>query len=153
MGKGYYDLATPFFAAEYTFDHLSLDDSLRAHLSGGYYEAGHMMYVHHPSLVKLKADLAQFIQDSMDAKIGSREGRSEVKKLLRLPRAWIAIAIGGALALGKIALYRGEAISATWFVIAAVVLLPGGLPAVLGIYFRKNSGAGRYARDSRGAPG
>src|SRR5947208_5535988 len=32
---------------------------------------------------------------------------------------WIVIAIGGAIALGKIALYRGEAISATWFVIAA----------------------------------
>ncbi len=68
VGKGYYDLATPFFAAEYTFDHLSLDDSLRAHLSGGYYEAGHMMYVHHPSLVKLKTDLAQFIQNTLDAK-------------------------------------------------------------------------------------
>jgi carboxypeptidase C (cathepsin A) len=67
VGKGYYDLATPFYAAEYTFDHLSLDDSLRSHLSGGYYEAGHMMYVHPPSLVKLKQDLAQFIQDSIPA--------------------------------------------------------------------------------------
>ena len=62
VGKGYYDLATPFFAAEYTFDHLSLDDSLRGHLSGGYFAAGHMMYVHQPSLAKLKQDLAQFIQ-------------------------------------------------------------------------------------------
>jgi carbon starvation protein len=33
---------------------------------------------------------------------------------------WIVVAIGGAFALAKIALYRGEAISATWFVIAAV---------------------------------
>jgi carbon starvation protein len=33
--------------------------------------------------------------------------------------AWIAVAIGGAIALGEIALYRGEAISATWFVVAA----------------------------------
>jgi carboxypeptidase C (cathepsin A) len=64
VGKGYYDLATPFFAAEYTFDHLSLDDSLRGHLSGGYYEAGHMMYVHQPSLAKLKQDLAKFLQDA-----------------------------------------------------------------------------------------
>jgi carboxypeptidase C (cathepsin A) len=64
VGKGYYDLATPFFAAEYTFDHLSLDDSLRPHLSGGYYEAGHMMYVHMPSLVKLKKDIAEFMQDA-----------------------------------------------------------------------------------------
>ncbi len=65
VGKGYYDLATPFFAADYTVDHLGLDPTLRAHLSGGYYEAGHMMYVHHASLVKLKQDLAQFIQSSI----------------------------------------------------------------------------------------
>jgi carboxypeptidase C (cathepsin A) len=71
VGKGYYDLATPFFAAEYTFDHLSLDDSLRPHLSGGYYEAGHMMYVHMPSLMKLKKDLAQFMQTSMAAPSGA----------------------------------------------------------------------------------
>jgi len=65
VGKGYYDLATPFFAAEYTFDHLGLDPTLRSHLSGGYYEAGHMMYVHPGSLAKLKQDLAQFIQASV----------------------------------------------------------------------------------------
>jgi carboxypeptidase C (cathepsin A) len=65
VGKGYYDLATPFFAADYTMDHLGLDPTLRPHISGGYYEAGHMMYVHHESLVKLKQDLAQFIQASV----------------------------------------------------------------------------------------
>src|SRR5882757_3151041 len=65
VGKGYYDLATPFFAADYTFDHLGLDPTLRAHISGGYYKAGHMMYVHHDSLMKLKQDLAQFIQASL----------------------------------------------------------------------------------------
>ena len=68
VAKGYYDLATPFFAADYTFDHLSLDPSLRLHLSGAYYEAGHMMYVHPPSLAKLKADIAQFIKSSRAAK-------------------------------------------------------------------------------------
>src|SRR2546429_405857 len=67
VAKGYYDLATPFFAADYTFDHLSLDPTLRGHLSGAYYEAGHMMYVHPPSLAKLKADIAQFIKSSAAA--------------------------------------------------------------------------------------
>jgi carboxypeptidase C (cathepsin A) len=67
VAKGYYDLATPFFAADYTFDHLSLDPTLRGHLSGAYYEAGHMMYVHPPSLAKLKADIAQFIKSSIPA--------------------------------------------------------------------------------------
>jgi carboxypeptidase C (cathepsin A) len=61
VAKGYYDLATPFFAADYTFDHLGLDESLRGHLSSAYYEAGHMMYVHPPSLAKLKQDIAKFM--------------------------------------------------------------------------------------------
>jgi carboxypeptidase C (cathepsin A) len=77
VGKGYYDLATPFFAAEYTFDHLSLDESLRRHLSGGYYEAGHMMYVHQPSLAKLKQDLAQFVQMSADQRTGSQKAAAK----------------------------------------------------------------------------
>lgn len=65
VAKGYYDLATPFFAADYTFNHLGLDPALRAHIEGGYYESGHMVYIHLPSLAKLKKDLAEFIQSSM----------------------------------------------------------------------------------------
>lgn len=65
VAKGFYDLATPFFAADYTFDHLGLDPALRGHLSGAYYEAGHMMYVHTPSRVKLKSDIAQFLKSSL----------------------------------------------------------------------------------------
>ncbi|MBL8046725.1 MAG: peptidase S1, partial [Anaerolineales bacterium] len=59
--NGYYDLATPHFATEYTFNHLGLDASLRQNISLKYYEAGHMMYVHLPSLAQLKEDLANFI--------------------------------------------------------------------------------------------
>lgn len=65
VAKGYYDLATPFFAADYTMDHLGLDASLRGHLSGAYYEAGHMMYVHLPSLAKLSKDLKGFMAASI----------------------------------------------------------------------------------------
>jgi len=61
VANGYYDLATPYFATEYTFNHLGLDESLQKNLGMGYYEAGHMMYIHLPSLAKLKADLAGFI--------------------------------------------------------------------------------------------
>lgn len=64
VARGFYDLATPFFAADYTFDHLGLDPSLRNHLSGAYYESGHMVYAHMPSLAKLKQDTAQFIRAS-----------------------------------------------------------------------------------------
>ncbi|MFZ2488844.1 MAG: peptidase S10 [Anaerolineae bacterium] len=62
VANGYYDLATPYFATQYTFNHLSLDPSLAGHISMSYYEAGHMMYVHLPSLYQLKAELASFVQ-------------------------------------------------------------------------------------------
>ncbi len=61
VANGYYDLATPYFATEYTFDHLGLEPPLAENVSMGYYEAGHMMYIHIPSLVALKRDLAAFI--------------------------------------------------------------------------------------------
>jgi carboxypeptidase C (cathepsin A) len=61
VANGYYDLATPYFATTYTFNHLGLDPSLLDNVGMSFYEAGHMMYVHQPSLRKLKAELAGFI--------------------------------------------------------------------------------------------
>jgi carboxypeptidase C (cathepsin A) len=61
VANGYYDLATPFFATEYTFDHLGLDPSLTGNVEMGYYQAGHMMYIHRPSLEQLRADLVRFL--------------------------------------------------------------------------------------------
>jgi carboxypeptidase C (cathepsin A) len=61
VANGYYDLATPFFATGYTFNHMSLDPGLRGHVSMGFYEAGHMMYTHLASLQKLKPDIAKFL--------------------------------------------------------------------------------------------
>ena len=65
VASGYYDLATPYLATKYTFDHLSLDPSLQQNISMGFYEAGHMMYIHQPSLAQLKQDLAAFIGNSV----------------------------------------------------------------------------------------
>lgn len=61
VANGYYDLATPYFATEYTFSHLQLEPELEDNISMAYYEAGHMMYVHQPSLAQLKDDLDAFI--------------------------------------------------------------------------------------------
>lgn len=61
VASGYYDLATPYFATEYTFAHLGLDPSLRQNISFGYYEAGHMMYIQLSSLARLRDDLVAFI--------------------------------------------------------------------------------------------
>lgn len=63
IASGYYDLATPFFATDYTTSHMQLDPSLRGNIQTHYYEAGHMMYVHLPSLAKLRADLDGFYDE------------------------------------------------------------------------------------------
>ncbi len=60
VANGYYDLATPFFATEYTFAHLGLPPSLEGNITMTYYPAGHMMYIHLPSLVALRRDLDRF---------------------------------------------------------------------------------------------
>jgi carboxypeptidase C (cathepsin A) len=58
---GYYDGATPYYAADYTLRHMRLPSQLRNRISTGYYEAGHMMYIHLPSLAKLTADVRGFV--------------------------------------------------------------------------------------------
>lgn len=60
--NGIHDLATPFFAAEYTIDHLGLEPEQRANIELTYYEAGHMMYFHPPSLRQMRADLVRFYE-------------------------------------------------------------------------------------------
>ena len=59
--NGYYDLATPFFGAEQMVSQLRLPKEQRARVEMKYYEAGHMMYLHQPSLEQMKKDLAGFI--------------------------------------------------------------------------------------------
>jgi carboxypeptidase C (cathepsin A) len=61
VANGYYDLATPYTATRYTFDHLGSDRKLLDRVTMTYYDAGHMMYVNKPSLVKLKKDIASFM--------------------------------------------------------------------------------------------
>lgn len=55
--NGYYDLATPFFATEYTFDHLGLDPKLRSNIAMGYCDAGHMLYLKQTCLDGLHRDM------------------------------------------------------------------------------------------------
>lgn len=66
VASGYYDLATPYFATEYTFDHLFLSEDLRSNISFEYYESGHMMYIRMDSLKKLRKDLGNFIKSSLN---------------------------------------------------------------------------------------
>ncbi|MBV8858261.1 MAG: peptidase S10 [Acidobacteria bacterium] len=64
VASGYYDLATPYFAADYTLRHMALDPSLRPNVTTTFYEAGHMMYIDQTSLAQLKRDAAAFVQNA-----------------------------------------------------------------------------------------
>jgi carboxypeptidase C (cathepsin A) len=61
--QGYYDLATPAFATEYMMDHLTIAPEQQRNITIEMYESGHMMYLHPPSLLKYKKDLADFIDN------------------------------------------------------------------------------------------
>jgi carboxypeptidase C (cathepsin A) len=62
--NGYFDGATPFFGTEYTFAQMGLNGEFKDRVKMGYYKAGHMMYIHKPSIIKLKKDLAAFIKEA-----------------------------------------------------------------------------------------
>ncbi|MBX3291255.1 MAG: peptidase S10 [Acidobacteria bacterium] len=64
LASGYYDLATPYFAADYTMSSMQLDQELRKNISTEYYESGHMMYIEKASLKKLKNDITVFIRNA-----------------------------------------------------------------------------------------
>jgi carboxypeptidase C (cathepsin A) len=63
--EAYYDLATPYFAATYSMDHLNLPDDYRKNISYATYESGHMVYLREQGLVKMKKDFADFVDATM----------------------------------------------------------------------------------------
>ncbi len=60
--EGYYDLATPFAAANWTMDHLDLDAKYRQNISYATYSSGHMVYVDRAEHDKMKKDLVEFME-------------------------------------------------------------------------------------------
>ncbi len=62
LNGGYYDLATPYFAAMYELRQLPIQSSLRGNIEMHFYTSGHMVYAHEPDLKALHANVAAFIE-------------------------------------------------------------------------------------------
>jgi carboxypeptidase C (cathepsin A) len=69
VAAGYYDLATPYYATEYTFNHMGLSPEMHSRITWAYYPSGHMLYIDSDSHAKLKKDFVDFVSASMPKEI------------------------------------------------------------------------------------
>ena len=67
LNAGYFDLATPYYAAVYTMHHLPMPERLQSNIQYAFYDSGHMVYVHVPSLKELHDNTAKFINSTHGA--------------------------------------------------------------------------------------
>jgi carboxypeptidase C (cathepsin A) len=67
IANGHFDLATPYFATDYTVRQMGLDPAVRGNISLTFYEGGHMMYMVPSELKKLKADAVKFYDATLTA--------------------------------------------------------------------------------------
>jgi carboxypeptidase C (cathepsin A) len=63
---GYYDLATPPESVVYSVEHMRLPPELRKNVQFGFYDGGHMMYIHEPSMKKLRRDVETFYETALE---------------------------------------------------------------------------------------
>jgi carboxypeptidase C (cathepsin A) len=63
--SGYYDLATPYWATDYTISHMDLTPDLRKNIRQTYYEGGHMMYHVESERERLNKDVTGFMEWAM----------------------------------------------------------------------------------------
>jgi carboxypeptidase C (cathepsin A) len=66
LNGGYYDLATPYFSAEYELRQLPMQPALQSNIDMHFYTSGHMVYAHEPDLKALHANVAEFIEKTKD---------------------------------------------------------------------------------------
>jgi carboxypeptidase C (cathepsin A) len=65
IAAGYFDLATPYYAVEYTFNHMGLSPEMHKNITWDFYQAGHMLYIDSDSHAKLKHDFGEFLSGAM----------------------------------------------------------------------------------------
>lgn len=62
VNGGYYDVSTPYFEGVMELRHLPVPPALQRNIEFFYYESGHMVYAHLPSLKALHDNVAEFIR-------------------------------------------------------------------------------------------
>ena len=65
VAAAYFDLATPYYAVEYTFNHMGLSPQQHQNIRWDFYQSGHMLYIDSDSHAKLKHDVADFFQSAL----------------------------------------------------------------------------------------
>jgi carboxypeptidase C (cathepsin A) len=70
LNGGYYDLATPYFAALFELQQLPIEKSLHDNIETHFYTSGHMVYAHEPDLKALHANVAAFIEKTKSGMAG-----------------------------------------------------------------------------------
>jgi carboxypeptidase C (cathepsin A) len=68
LNAGYFDLATPFYEGIYEMRHLQIPRKLFSNISFHFYQSGHMVYAHEPSLKDLHKTVAAFINTTDNLK-------------------------------------------------------------------------------------
>ena len=67
LNGGYFDLATPYFAAVYELRQLPIQSALEGNIEMHFYTSGHMVYAHEPDLKALHANVAAFIEKNRNS--------------------------------------------------------------------------------------
>jgi len=62
VNGGYFDVSTPYFEGVVEMRHLPIPPALQSNIEYHYYQSGHMVYVHQPTLVQLHDNVADFIR-------------------------------------------------------------------------------------------
>jgi carboxypeptidase C (cathepsin A) len=65
VAASYFDLATPYFAIEYTFNHMGLHPEMHKNVTWDFYQAGHMLYIDSDSGAKLKHDISEWMASAL----------------------------------------------------------------------------------------
>ena len=64
QNNGYFDMATPFFATEYTFRHMPLPSGASKRITTDFYHCGHMLYLNPKVLPVLNQNINHFIEQA-----------------------------------------------------------------------------------------